>query len=181
MQLHQRGYVSRQSVNIAARNRSAARGWRLKLCTSCDLHEFTTTSLCRTQTCKGDSSHGIHKFSKCIICYFAYLWFTEDSNILLHSSSQCTYLNVLSETYRCTSLNIHHTKKYSKQNVWICHLYFMPHTNILYDEPIRTKSYSTMCVPHVNTKPRLIETNKKQRRTSRTCFASVMGFLNAGN
>ena len=98
VQLHQTGYVSRQSVNVAARNRSAARGWRLKLCTSCDLHEFTTTSLCKTQTCKGDSSRRIHKFSKCIICCFAYLWFTEDSNILLHISSQCTYLTVLSET-----------------------------------------------------------------------------------
>lgn len=143
VQLHQTGYVSRQSVNVAARNRSAARGWRLKLCTSCDLHEFTTTSLCKTQTCKGDSSRRIHKFSKCIICCFAYLWFTEDSNILLHISSQCTYLTVLSETISLYLLKYSPYKKKKIQNKMCgskCHLYFMPHINILYDAPFRTKS-----------------------------------------
>ena len=158
MQLHQRGYVRRQSVNVAARNSSAARGWRRKLCTSCDLHEFTTTSLCKTQTCKGDSSRGIHKFSKCIICYFAYLWFIEDGNIMLHSSSQCTYLTVLSQTASSYFLKYSPYKiKCMDLNV-IC---ILCHKLIFYTKNRSVPSHTVQRVPHANTKPCLIETNKK--------------------
>jgi len=176
VQLHQRGYVSRQSVNVAARNRSAARGWRLKLCTSCDLHEFTTTSLCKIKTCKGDSSRGIHKFSKCIICYFAYLRFTEDRNILLHSSSRCTHLTALSETISLYFLKYSPYKKIFKiKCVDLNVICILCHILIFYTTNRSVRSHTVQCVPHVNTKPCLIETNKKQRRTSRTCFASVIG------
>jgi hypothetical protein len=127
---------------------------RLKLCTSCDLHEFTTTSLCKTQTCKGDSSIGIHKFSKCIICYFAYLWFIEHRNTLLHSPSRCTHPTALSHT---TALHFHKYSPY--QNIFkikcvdlnvIC---ILCHILIIYTTNRSVSSNKVQCVPHVNMKP----------------------------
>lgn len=84
---------------------------------------------------------------------------------------------------RCTSLNIHHTKKIFKiKCVDLNIICILCHILIIYKTNYSVSSNKLRCVSHVNMKSCSTETNKKtnfnagrQQHTSRICFASVMG------
>ena len=86
------------------------------------------------------------------------------------------YITVLSETVSLYFLKYSPYKKIFKLKcVDLNVICILCHILIFYTTNRSVPSHTVQCVPHVNTKPYLIETNKKHRRTSRTCFASVMG------